>query len=524
MIILALGIFFRVVNIEQKIFWHDEVYTKLYMAGYTRQDWITSLFNGQIIGVKDVEKYLQFNPQRTLGDLLYTLAVQEPDYTPLYHIILRFWVQFLGDSITVIRSLSVVSSLLIFPALYWLSWELFNSSLIAVTSLAIMAISPFFILYAQESRDFILWTAIIILANGSLLRAIRLEHDLNCSSRNKNYAWGIYIILMILSFYTSLFTVSVMLAQSIYIILLERFRLTKVVIFYCLASIINLIAFLPWFIVFIVNYQAFNNSMSWISTIKISNLELLKNLSLNISRVFFDFGLPLEHTLTYIISLISLVLVSYSVYWVCYDTAPRIKYFILSMIIIPISLLLLPDLIIGGIRSLSARYLIAAFLGYILAVSYLVATKVILPIFSNELTNKIWTILAGILMSISIVSCVMNAQAKVVWFQVISYNLPEVARIINQSSSPLLISNNTGYNPGNIFALSYLLKPEVKIQVLPEEKEYTIPRGFSDIFLLNPSDDLKARLVNTQNVKIKQVFSDLYLWLWKVKSRELAEE
>ena len=33
-VLLVLGIFFRFVNIDRKIYWHDEAYTSLRVAGY----------------------------------------------------------------------------------------------------------------------------------------------------------------------------------------------------------------------------------------------------------------------------------------------------------------------------------------------------------------------------------------------------------------------------------------------------------------------------------------------------------
>ena len=34
-IVVLLGIFFRITNIDQKPYWHDEIYTSLRISGYT---------------------------------------------------------------------------------------------------------------------------------------------------------------------------------------------------------------------------------------------------------------------------------------------------------------------------------------------------------------------------------------------------------------------------------------------------------------------------------------------------------
>ena len=518
--LLTLGIFFRIVNLDKKIFWHDEVYTKLYMSGHPRQDWTTALFNGSIIEVKDLQKYVSFNPQTTLNDTLQTLVAENPHYPPLYHIIARFWVQSFGDSIAVIRSLSVVASLLIFPALYWLCWELFKSPIIGGTALAIMAVSPFFVLYAQEARDYTLWTVFILLTSGALLRAIRLENKSNHFQKKNNYFWGIYGILTALSLYTSLLTVPVITALVIYLILIEKFRLTRIVIFSGIALLGAIVAFLPWLLILIANYPVFSESISWTSRFKIPLLDLVKYFSLNLSRVFFDFGWEFEQALTYLVVLLALVLVGYSFYWLCSTTSRRIRYFILSLTVVPASFFLVPDLLEGGVRSIVARYLMPTFLGFILAVSYLLATKVVQPIICQVPLPRIWPVLAVFLLSASIASCVINSQKQAVWTQGISYSIPQVAQAVNQSTFPLLVGNQISYNPGNIFALSYLLKPKVKLQLLSPEKDYTtytIPKGFSDVFFLNPPDNLREKLEEEPGIKIEWVLGDLHLWLWKAK-------
>ena len=65
---------------------------------------------------------------------------------------------------TAIRSLSALISLLIFPCIYWLCRELFNVPLsVPGVAIALMAISPIQLVYAQEAREYILWLVTIII-------------------------------------------------------------------------------------------------------------------------------------------------------------------------------------------------------------------------------------------------------------------------------------------------------------------------------------------------------------------------
>jgi uncharacterized membrane protein len=509
-LILGLGIFFRFFNLEKKVFWHDEIYTQLHVAGYRSQEWQQSLFTGKIIGVEDMQKYLHLNPQRGLGDTITTLAVDDPHHPPLYYTIARYWVLVFGDSITIYRLLSAFFSLLAFPAIYWLSLELFSSPIIGWISVALLAVSPLVVLYAQEAREYALWTVIILLANWALLRAVRLTSDVACREQKKIFSWGIYAVITAVSLYTSMSTSLIIAAHAAYILITEKLRPTKTAIAYLISLSITLILFLPWILVFLANFETFYNSTAWSRTIKVPQIILFKSLGLNLSRSFLDFGWEYEQPLTYIIVFVTIILLAYSLYWLCRTTPLRISAFILTAIVVPIALLFLPDFFFGGVRSLSARYFTPAFLGIYLSLSYFIATRL--------LSSKIGSAIAALLISLSLISCAVNSQLDTSWTKGISYSIPQVARSINQSGSPLVVGNQITYNPGNLFALSYLLKPGVKLQLLADEGEYAIPDGFSDIYLLSPSDKFREKLEKEKAVKLEWVLGDIHLWLWKIKS------
>lgn len=510
-IILGLGVFFRFFNIEKKVFWHDEIYTQLHVAGYRSQEWQQSLFTGKIIGIEDLQKYLHFNPQRSLGDTITTLAVDDPHHPPLYYAITRYWVLIFGDSIVAFRLLSACLSLLSFPAIYWLSLELFVSPIISFISVALLAISPFAVLYAQEAREYALWMFIILLSNWALLRAVRLTHNATFSETKKLFSWGVYITITAISLYTSLSTSLVIASQAAYIFIVEKMRPTKTAITYLISLSITVILFLPWILVFSANFETFYKSTAWSRIITVPQIVLCKSLGLNLSKSFLDFNWGYEQPLTYIIVFLIVTLLVYSLYWLCRTASLRISAFILTAIAIPIALLFLPDFIFGGVRSLSARYFTPSFLGIYLCLSYFIATRL--------LSTKINQAIAAIFISFSLLSCIINSQLNTSWNKGISYSLPQVADSINQAKSPLVIGDKVTYNPGNIFALTYLLKPEVKLQLVTEEKDYLIPENFRNMYLLSSSDKFREKLEKERDVKLKLVFGDSHLWLWKIDRR-----
>jgi uncharacterized membrane protein len=129
-VVLVLGVFFRFVNLDRKVFWHDETYTMLRISGYTKDEVKRQLFNGRIISPDSFFRYQSINPERNLSDTIMSLAMEEPQHPPLYYIIARVWVQVFGNtfasSVMAVRSLSGIISLLVIPTMYWLCWELFK--------------------------------------------------------------------------------------------------------------------------------------------------------------------------------------------------------------------------------------------------------------------------------------------------------------------------------------------------------------------------------------------------------------
>ena len=74
-------------------------------------------------------------------------------------------------------------------------------------------------------------------------------------------------------------------------------------------------------------------------------------------------------------SLILFVIVCYAVYFLCDETNKQVWLLVLTMAVTALAMLL-PDVILGGIRSTKARYLFPTYLGMQIAVAYLLAAKI----------------------------------------------------------------------------------------------------------------------------------------------------
>ena len=525
-VLLMLGIFFRFANLDRKVYWHDEAFTSMRVSGYLRKEILQEVFKGQVIGIRDLDKYQQPSLEKGLLGTIKGLAQEEPQHPPLYFVMMRIWAQLFGSSVAVTRTLSVFISLLVFPAIYWLCLELFESPLVGWMAIAIVAVSPIHVLFAQEAREYVLWTVTILLSSAALLRALRDKTKFN---------WGIYAVTLVVGLYTFLFTGLVAIGHGIYVVVTENFRRTKTVTIYLFATFVSFLTFVPWIIVVILSFSSFNGSTRW-SAKDYGLLFLVKTWCLNLSRIFldldintfFDVDFSFNKLITYL-SLPILVLIGYSIYFLYRNSPKRVWLFVLTLIGSTALALLLPDLILGGRRSITVRYLFPCVLGIELAVAYLLITKMT-SISVASVQQKLWQLVTLAIISIGVVSNVSIAGAEVTWNKSMSCYNPQLSRIINQANHPLLVSSSYGNNVAYLLSLSHLLNTKVQLQLVVEPDIPKIPSDFGEIFLFNPSKAWLAQFEKEQAYKIEPVYQpicraygDLF-WgveLWRLEKKNI---
>lgn len=526
-IILAIGIFFRFANIEKKVYWYDEVFTSLRVSGYTEAEVVQQVSARPEIGIEDLQTYQRSNPQRDLLDTIKSLALEDPQHPPLYYSMAYFWRQWFGSSAAAIRSLSALISLLVFPCIYWLCRELFDSPLVALVAVALVAVSPYHILFAQEARQYSLWTVTILLSSASLLRAIRVK---------TKASWGLYGVSVVLGLYSFLLSGLVVIGHGIYlsVLFVKNSQLKKDIIAYFITFFVALIAFLPWLPIVFNNLSNIDKNINKEAAIPL--WDLIKMWIRNLSYIFFDAQWQLKYLnpeqvqfsydnpLTYV-ALPILILIGYSIYFIYYKTPREVSLFILIFITLTGLSLLLPDLILGGQRSITTRYLIPSYLGIQIAVAYCLANKISIVVMNIKF-RRVWQIIMLVLVSGSILSCIVSVQAETWWIKGSSYQNPQVARIINQANQPFLISDT---KVGRVISLSYLLAPKVRLKLMPtchtcrlvslsvtSSELLNIPVGFSDVFLYRPSENLLTT-IQSQGYKVEPIYLPGYLWKLRIR-------
>jgi len=515
--ILSLGIFFRCTALGQKLYWYDEAFTSLRISGYSEAEVMQQAFHGKEITPQDLQKFQHPNAQKGLWGTIRGLAQEEPQHPPLYYTLIRLWAQAVGSSAAAVRSLSVIFSLLVFPCLYWLCLELFNSSNVAWLAIALVAVSPLHVVFAQEARQYSLWTALILAASAALLDAMQVDTFAS---------WALYAVTLSLGLYTFLFSGLVAIGHGIYVIGLEQFRWTPILEHYLIASTVGLIAFLPWIWAIATSHSSVQTTTAWAN--RPSSWKAIARVwALNLRRIFFDTDFKLRSRFAYTASLIFvyifvLLLEVGAVYWLWQSTSIRVWLFVFTLIGTTAFTILLPDLILGGQRSTATRYAIPCYLGVQIAVAYCLV-NLLEPNASGSWQQVLaWVVLGGAI-ALSILSCSIGARTPIGWNKVISYYNPPIANLINQSTRPLLIAN-TSMGVGEILSLSRLLDPNVTLQLTVEPDVPQIQADFSDVFLMTYSRSLRSKIAAQQQASAQPAYRERgKTWLWKLAKQSHPE-
>ncbi|MER3434710.1 MAG: hypothetical protein C4288_15120 [Leptolyngbya sp. ERB_1_1] len=251
-ILLVLGIFFRFASLAERPYWHDETYTLLRASGHTIAEITTQIFDGQLSDRSDLLKVQQIAPEKTWLDMMRSLITEEPHRVPLYTGIARGWMKWLGNGVVAMRSLSAVISLLVFPALYWLCVELFMQPFTAWIAIMLMAVSPFHVYYAQEVREYSLWTVTILLMSAALLRALRVQ---------TKSAWNIYSLSVATSLYTLLLSIPLIISHSVYFFISQPF--TQKIRTFLKAFLLGASPSLPWLTFALINRSQAERVNAW---------------------------------------------------------------------------------------------------------------------------------------------------------------------------------------------------------------------------------------------------------------------
>jgi uncharacterized membrane protein len=542
--LLILGAVFRFVNLNHKVYWHDETYTSLRAAGYTRGEIDDELFQNRVVAASELQKFQRIKSGSTPFDTVRSLAVEDPQHPPLYFLMTRFWMQTLGaplewlfkSPLTVTRSLPAVISLLALPAMYALAWELFACHSIALLATTLLALSPFDVLFAQTARQYSLLTLMVIVSSYLLLRALHRTYAplANHSHHYRKppplwHSWALYSLAIAVGLYTHPFFALTLAGHGVYVgldawgsqVAGSRLKLAMSGFIGAIAGAIVL--YLPWLVVMVLNAKRAFATTDW-SQIAPGIDYLLKLWTLSFTALFFDLDFGFNNPWTYLARLPFLILILVSVYSLCRNTRPSIWLFVLTSILVPFLLLALPDLFLGNKRSAVSRYLISSFPAVQLAVAYFLANKLSIKTlysgrspqiapptaytlrsrFYTPLIPFLWRGVLVVLLTSSVISLTVSALATSWWNKDLSYSNDKIADVMNQSPSPIIISDigDDFTNTGDLISLSYRFNKPVSLLLVKDSEivttdEFRAALQGNTAIAFRPSQNLLQKLEQT---------------------------
>ncbi len=547
-VLIALGVLFRVANLDQPVYWVDEVATSMRVSGYTQAEVVERVATELPLSVADLQRFQVIRSveegspaNRPLANLMRVLA-QSPEHAPLYFVLARFWAEVFGGSVVAMRSLPVLFGLLGIPAMYGLGLTLFGlagggrtegrqaegrqaegrqaegrqaevkARVVAKTAAGLLAISPFFVAYSQEARPYSLWILLLLLTTQFLWRSLQT---------NQWRWWIAYGICLILTMYTSLLTILVVLGQGLAVLLWHRRRVYA----YGIASAIALSALSPWAIVVFTQWQKLQSNTVWMQ-IYAPVWATLGTWFYSLAVLFFDVPVaerPLVFVLQVVTATATIALIGYATCVFVRQTSRQLWGFVLATAFSIPGILLLIDLLRSGQAAATPRYLMPTHLVVLLVVAYLLCDRLFLK---HRSPPKKWRLVTALLLTVSLISCLIPQPSP--YLKSRNLSNAELTALLNEVRSPQLIT--TPHSIQDIISLSYDLEPDITFYVLPT-KTASPNNLLTDIlgeekatFLFAPSDEQRQTVEASQRLKLTQIYQPpplisggFALTLWRVE-------
>ncbi len=169
---------------------------------------------------------------------LFRLLRNYDTHPPLHYALLHLWIAAFGEDEQAVRSLSVIASVVAVSLTFLLGRRLAGER-VGLLSAALLAISPFQVVSAQEARMYPFLTLFVAGASYALWLAL---------GENRTRHWVAYTILTVLAVYTHHFAWLIVLAQALYVLLFhsrdDRIRT------WIVSMIVVMIAYTPAFPLF----------------------------------------------------------------------------------------------------------------------------------------------------------------------------------------------------------------------------------------------------------------------------------
>lgn len=525
--LVVIGVLLRVVPIEHRFFWGDEVLTALRISGYSELTIVEDQYTGQPIRPSALQQYQ--TPAATPGwDQTIQVLTDHPEHPPLYYALNRGWTRlwslFSRRPILTVRSLSVVLSVAVLPIAFWFMWDAFGATS-AWAAIALLAVSPLHVLYAQDARQYSLWILLTVLSSWRLVRVVKtsaatlpVARSLSPSTQR---SWLSYTLTLTLGLYTHLLFSLVVISQGLYVLARDSWRI-KAIGQYGRSVAIALLLWLPWLGVLVSRFDRVQDAVEKAQSDRTLS-DWFGDILRITNRVFFNADLTVANGVLAVVIAAALI-------GLWRRSQPE-RWLILMLIGVPAIALIVPDVLTGSTQSTRVRYMIPVFLGMQLAIALWVAEGLNS---SRRWRYHCWRFGWAILLVGAVAGSLVGvSQTDVPWVNGgKAREYLAIADRIRAGDHIHIISDTT---PVRAIALSYELDDSVRLYLIApsrdrlqnlsptrlDDQAATVGQRFPDwstiktAWVFDASDDLQQRLGELGMLRSQFDGTDLQLWEWK---------
>lgn len=222
-------------------------------------------------------------------------------HVPLYHIMLHYWQQFIGNSVAAARMMSMVFFILLIPAVYITGKRAYSSS-VGLFAAVLVAASPFLNWYGNEIRMYSLFALMTVLNQYFFIRIFMDRPSVRLASEKtadvKGHIWLGYILTSVIGMFTHYFFAFNVIAQIIFFVAYRRHFPKPAMKAFLMIALLGVILFVPW-LYYVYHLGAAANTQPALS----------EPTSIDIFNTFsqFLFGFQNDQTNTILLSLWPLV-------------------------------------------------------------------------------------------------------------------------------------------------------------------------------------------------------------------------
>ena len=517
LVFVITGTALKFYRLDLKLYWFDEICTIQHTSGIPDGKYPALVPVNEIKNISYYQDLYHHNTQNyTIWSQLKGLF-SGTNLTPLHYAFLIFWQRIAGDDYIHYRLFSVFIFIITLPFLYLLARTLFRSNLSGWIAVSLYSVSPFFHLFSQEARYYILWAFFLVILNYLLLKAVEF---------NKPKWWITYSITGILALYTSLFSGLIIFGHFVYVLILKK----NLRVIYSISLVIILLGYLPWIYSMYINRQEIFQAMSWhIMDFKIPFWAPFVEQLLGFARIFLfyiDYSLLRDKIggdsfvtvilIDLVLNILIFTLIISSFIYLFRKSRKEVIYFLVLITLPGIIFFYVSDLARNGITSIWWRYIIFINIGVLLVVVHLLYKKISLGklLFAGVYAGLVFTCITSVL----------RMSKEKCWYTREDCDIAvEDAQIFSNARKPLLITTFS-YDCGMgdfVVVLSECTSADIDILYASPDiknvKEMLSDKEYSEIYVVHASDELVQNLKSQFGEKMDSLEYMRTLPMWQIK-------